>query len=45
MSEMKFYDISKIENMKDELIEMIKRNNWMRWAVEAELYFKNKKKP
>lgn len=32
------------DSLKDELIEMIKRNNWMRWAVEAELYFKNKKK-
>ena len=31
------------DSLKDELIEMIKRNNWMRWAVEAELYFKNKK--
>lgn len=30
------------ESLKDELIEMIKRNNWMRWAVEAELYFENK---
>ena len=32
------------DSLKDELIEMIKRNNWMRWAVEAELYFKTKKK-
>lgn len=31
------------DEQKDELIEMIKANNWMRWAVEAELYFKNKK--
>jgi len=27
---------------KDELIEFLIKNNWMRWAVEAELYFKNK---
>ena len=31
------------DDQKDELIEMIRKNNWGRWAVEADLYFKNKK--
>ena len=32
------------DEQKDELIQMIQKNNWGRWAVEADLYFKNKGK-